>query len=527
MDEYDAIVIGSGVGGLAAAAILTDLGQQRVLVLERHFRLGGFTHEFQRKGYRWDVGLHYVGNMAPGQTSRGVMDLVTGGTVEWDRMPDDFEVFHYPGLDFPVPSDPRAYRDRLVAAFPEEEAGIDQFFADCKRANEWYGREAWAWSLGGSVEIGLDSEDSPDRKLSLSTTEDHLASIIEDPRLRALLASQWGDYGLPPSKSAFAMHAMIVEHYLTGGYFPRGGSEAIAMAASKLIEAGGGSCRINHEVTSLIVEEGRVVGVKTHVRKGKGGFEQEFRAPIVISDAGAHTTYSRLLPEGNADELRERVEAAEPSVSCVTVYLGLKFSPEEIGFRGENHWWFEGFDHDEMFTGGQSVLAGQPKGCYLSFPSLKDSEATRHTAEIITFCDWEDFTEWEETEWLNRGEAYEALKERIATGLIDYLDERHPGLADLIDHVEVSTPLTVEAFTGHRVGQIYGLAATPARMSGQLVAAKSPVPGLFIAGADACSDGIMGALMGGVFAAGEALGKDGFFTIMGVAKERSKAQASS
>ena len=137
-DEYDAIVIGSGVGGFAANAILTDLGQKRGLVLERHFRLGGFTHEFQRKGYRWDVGLHYVGNMAPGQTHRGVMDLVTGGTVEWDELPDDFEVFHYPGIDFPVPNDLQAYRDRLVAPFPDEEAGIDQFFADCRRANEWY-----------------------------------------------------------------------------------------------------------------------------------------------------------------------------------------------------------------------------------------------------------------------------------------------------------------------------------------------------------------------------------------------------
>ncbi len=132
--DYDVIVIGSGIGGLATASLLTRLARQRVLVLERHFRLGGFTHEFQRKGFRWDVGLHYVGGMAPGSTSRGLMDLVTGGAVEWDPMPHDFEVFHYPDLRLRAPSDPAEYRDRLVEAFPHEERGIDAYFRDVRRA---------------------------------------------------------------------------------------------------------------------------------------------------------------------------------------------------------------------------------------------------------------------------------------------------------------------------------------------------------------------------------------------------------
>src|SRR5258708_34962670 len=97
--SYNAIIIGSGIGGLAAAAVLARIKRYRVLVLEQHFKLGGFTHTFQRPGgYEWDVGLHYVGEMNPGSSLRRVMDFITGGQVDWVAMKDPFEVFLYPGL---------------------------------------------------------------------------------------------------------------------------------------------------------------------------------------------------------------------------------------------------------------------------------------------------------------------------------------------------------------------------------------------------------------------------------------------
>src|SRR5512138_2708515 len=128
--RYDAVVIGSGIGGLAAASLLARVGGRRVLVLERHFRLGGFTQTFRRGRFTWDVGIHYVGEMNEGSPGRRLFDLVSGGAIGWERMPSPYDVFEYPGLTFEVPDDPSAYREALGDAFPRERAAIDAYFRD-------------------------------------------------------------------------------------------------------------------------------------------------------------------------------------------------------------------------------------------------------------------------------------------------------------------------------------------------------------------------------------------------------------
>src|SRR5689334_25256301 len=97
--KFDAIVIGSGLGGFTFASIMALRRKWRVLVLERHFKIGGFTHTFTRPGgWSWDVGLHYVGEMGDGMMGRRLSDLITNGAVKWNPLPDEFDVFEYPEL---------------------------------------------------------------------------------------------------------------------------------------------------------------------------------------------------------------------------------------------------------------------------------------------------------------------------------------------------------------------------------------------------------------------------------------------
>ena len=143
--EYDAIVIGSGMGGLAFASIMAKLRSWRVLVLERHFKIGGFTHTFTRPGgWSWDVGLHYVGEMGEGMMGRRLFDFITDAGVKWNAMPDVYDVFVYPNLQVRACKGKTNFRTALIAAFPNERANIEQYFRDLKSATRWFNRHVMA-----------------------------------------------------------------------------------------------------------------------------------------------------------------------------------------------------------------------------------------------------------------------------------------------------------------------------------------------------------------------------------------------
>jgi len=508
-DRWDAIVIGSGMGGLATASLLAQLEGRRVLVLERHFKAGGFTHAFRRGAWEWDVGLHYVGEMREGSEARRTMDLVTGGAVRWNPMPDRFERFAYPGLEVEVPSDPEAWREELSARFPAERAAIRAYFADLRRVTGWAVRHMAGGLLPGPVGALLAL---PGRARALQTTGAYLAGRFRDPRLAALLSSHWGDYGLPPGQSALAIHALVTSHYLHGASYPEGGAGTIAAAAAARIEAAGGAIRVNHEVEEILVEGGAAVGVR--VRAGHGREAEEHRAPLVFSNAGADLTFSRLLPAG----LRRPAPPPAQGTSAVTLYLGLMGSPAGLGLRGENTWLFSGWDHDALFGDRNGILEGRVGAAYLSTPSLKDPAARSHTAEVIAPVDAEPFAAWREAPWKRRGPQYEALKRRIADALLGAVEGRYPGFRALVAHAELSTPLTLEHFGGQRRGLFYGIPATPARFADRTCGPRTPVRNLLLTGADAGTLGIVGALMGGAFAAAVAMGGAGFPLIRAAAR---------
>jgi all-trans-retinol 13,14-reductase len=224
------------------------------------------------------------------------------------------------------------------------------------------------------------------------------------------------------------------------------------------------------------------------------------------------------VPQNVPIPFRPDLERMAAGHGFVTLYLAFKESPAKLGFKGENHWIYDGYDHDALFKQQNAVLEGRPAWCYLSFQSLKDPEATAHTAEIIAFLDYASVEAWKNQPWHHRGEEYDRLKQRVAEGLLDFVDRHYPGFKTLVEYCEVSTPLTVEHFTGHRRGSVYGIPATPARFRLPCLKVATPIRNLYLTGADVASLGIMGAMMGGVATAARLLGGLGFFRIMAASK---------
>jgi all-trans-retinol 13,14-reductase len=502
---WDYLVIGSGMGGLCAAAFLSKLGK-RVLVLEQHTVPGGFTHTFKRKGYSWDVGVHAVGEVTLHSTTGRLLSRLTDGRLEWSSLGSHYEEFHYPD-DFRIefPNSPMALEANLKEAFPKEGEAIEAYV----RAARDVAKSMKAYYLARCVPPRLAG--LADRALArkakgflVKRTDEAIAELTEDPKLRAVFAAQWAYYGSPPSRSSWAMQALVVKHFLWGGFYPVGGSGAIARELCKTIADAGGWTTIRADVQEIILEDDRAVGVRLD-----GG--DEVRAPKIISAAGVMSTVNRLLPEVHrCKPWAQSVSRLDPAPAHVCLYLGFKGDIREAGCSGANKWFYNTWNvEDETWEVSENETPGQAPVLYCSFPSLKDpthdpGPETRHTGEVVTFVPWDAFAKWRGSRWMRRGDDYEAFKKRLEESLLEQFLERIPKLRPMLDYVELSTPLSTDHFVRPQAGSIYGIEPTVERFMNPWLRPRSPIEGLFFAGSEVSTVGVLGAMMGGVLCAASA-----------------------
>jgi all-trans-retinol 13,14-reductase len=470
LDEtYDAIVIGSGIGGLATAALLAKHGDKRVLVLERHYTAGGYTHVFRHGDYEWDVGVHYVGDLHEGSDLRLMFDEITDGALKWEPMGQVHDRIVIGQQSYELPAGKDVLRAKLKGYFPDEAAAIDDYIRLCEdvvRASRGYFAEKAVPSLIARLGGGMMRRKFVD--YASRTTREVLEELTDNQTLVAVLSGQFFTYGLTPGESSFGVHAVVAQHYFEGGYYPVGGASRIAATILPVIEARGGIVVTRADVEEIICERGRATGVR--LADGK-----EFRAPIVVSAAGVPTTFGKLVPRDLVS--RHRLDRFEnnlrPSIAHVCLYVGLRHTAEDLGLERSNFFVYPSTDYER----DHAAYAEDPDGTlpvvYLSFPSAKDP-----------------------------------FKQRYAERLLDVLFRFVPQVEGKIDYCELSTPVSTRHFAGYRNGEIYGMAATPERLCERDLRAQTPVPGLDLAGQDVGLLGVAGALFGGVIAASAVLGRD-------------------
>lgn len=487
-EEADVVVIGSGMGGLAAARTIAQFGGKRVLVLEQHYTLGGMTHEFSRAGrYRFGTGLHYM------SASAGpFLGFMTDGRAQLSPLPDEYDALHFPGFDFAVPATEERFRARLKERFPAESDAIDRFF----RTTRWAMAGLTVRNVFASFPAGVRKGGAPVVEWlfpsAYRSLRDHVARSFRDPQLRAVLAARWGLYGTPPASSAFGYHAAVpLTFFMDGTAHPVGGPQELNRVVLEILARYGVVLRSRQRVHEVVVERGRVVGVD--VEDAATGRRYRVRTDTVVSAAGVRNTYALI---GKSHELADLPEER----SAVMLFLGLDRSPAEFGLCGENHWFMPDLDENGSIhrPPGEGTL-------YVSFASLNNPAARFHTVELLELVDPKVVDQWRGTPENERPDSYRKFKDELTGRLIARLEERWPGFRETIAFAELATPLSFETYQQSVRGSFYGLAATPQRLRSARAGCRTPVKGLFVAGQDAWGSGVVGALAGGLMAANAVL----------------------
>lgn len=487
------------MGGMTAAAALSKLGH-KVLLLEQYKTLGGLTHSFSRDGFTWDVGIHYLGCLAPDDRERGMLDWLTCSPMTFEPMGSVYDNVHLAdalplSLSRPFEAQERDLKDR----FPNEAEAIEAWIAAMREGRDVMYTLASTRAMPEFVGDMIDfwNQRAID-KWCKRTTKEVAESLTKNPELIAAFTAQWGDFGGRPHKASFAMHALILGCYLqSGAWYPAGGGKAFADHLIPTITNNGGEARAGVRVETLLVEYDAVVGVKTSAG-------EEIRSDVIISNIGVRETINKLLPSGfGPQDWISEIHALPSSIAHFSLFLGFEGDIETAGATRSNHWFYPQGKVDAIW---EEAPAGDPLGFFVSFASLKDPShdpgpSQKYAGEMVVWTDWSVVARWANLPSGQRGADYRAFKQQFEEKMFALFKANFPGLADLVVLKELSTPLATESITGHHEGRFYGLDGTPERVLSDALRAKTPIDGLYISGQDVVSQGIQGALWGGILSA--------------------------
>lgn len=494
--QYDAVVIGAGIGGLFSAFKLSCAGK-KVLLLEKQPLPGGYATTFKRGGVTFESAVHCVDSLDEGGEMREFLEQAgIAREIDFIKL-QGFGRIIFPEHNFVVGADQGDFIKFLKGSFPAEAKNIERLFC---RFDKFYRQFDGFCDSGvpGWMKTALIPFLYPYIiRMSILSIGQVIDNCIQDKKLKAIITAIWGFMGLPPSRlSAFYFLIVLRGYYFTPTAYIRGGFTQLFHAMVKKMEQAGSRAQFNTAVTKIVTDHGKKLSC---VLTDKG---DEFKAKVAISNLNPIDTLCRLI---DSDLLKEqysrKLRSLEKSTSAFQVYLGLKVPARELGMDQAMFCINTTYDHEQSFA---CILSGDYDRCQIAavdHAQVDPGLAPQGKGSLLIFT-LDDYARWK---GLGQQE-YRARKREVAHKLIARLEKYLPGLAQNIEVMEIATPLTMERFSSCPEGAIYGFAQTINQSSINRLSQKTRVKGLILAGAwTRPGGGVHGAFVSAMDAADMAL----------------------